>query len=205
MAYRCDVSDVDADKLAAVTAAAQQVLWGLTGRRLGVCLTVGEFVAAGERCRATGRGSCCAIRLRPGPVRSVESVEIDGVPVDGWRLVGDVLLREGCWPVGSGCDPTVVTVVYRWGVPVPEIGALALGELACEMLAGLDGADCRLPSNAVSITRQGVTVDLGDAETVWRQGRVGLPFVDQFIRYANPSGLVEQVAVYSPDVARRVR
>jgi hypothetical protein len=80
-----------------------------------------------------------------------------------------------------------------------------MGELACELLAGLTGADCRLPSNAVAITRQGVTVDLGDVRTLFEMGRIGLPISDAFLRSVNPNHLQSRSMVYSPDLARRVR
>lgn len=123
-----------------------------------------------------------------------------------YALEGDRVMRFGeCWPCDEGCDDPPIKVIYVYGVDVPPLGELAMGELACEFLAALTGADCRLPSNAVSITRQGVTVELGDQRTLFETGRIGLPISDAFIRSANPNRLQSQSRVWTPDVARRAR
>jgi hypothetical protein len=103
------------------------------------------------------------------------------------------------------CDDPAIEVSYIYGIDVPILGQLAMGEVACEILAGLSGADCRLPSNAISVSRQGVTVDLGDAQTLFDQGRIGLPLADAFLRAVNPTKIVSQSMVFSPDMTRRAR
>jgi hypothetical protein len=118
-------------------------------------------------------------------------------------LVSYLMSTMGCCE--DDCQEPPVEVTYKYGIDVPALGELAMGELACEILAGLRGLDCRLPSNAVSVTRQGITVDLGDASTLYNEHRIGLPLCDAFIRDANPNRLKMQSSVHSPDLTRRVR
>jgi hypothetical protein len=141
-------------------------------------------------------------------VRAILAVEVEGVLLDpeSYALEGDVLWRaDGCWPCVDDCDEPQIVVTYAYGIDPPALAELAMGELACEILAGVEGRDCQLPSNAISITRQGVTVDLGDAQTLFAQGRIGLPLSDAFLRQANPGRLMSASRVYSPDMARRAR
>lgn len=222
--WACDITDVDDDLLDLARLSAQSVLWGMTGRRYGLCETVQEFrPPCDSPCvrpyrRDFGPGveyalgqdahDCCALHLPSKPVREVVEVRVDGELLDEseYRLERDVLRRLGsCWPCDDDCSEPPVQVTYVWGIDVPPLGQLALGELACEILNGLRGLDCRLPSNAISVTRQGITVDLGDAETLYDQFRVGLPLVDMFINQANPNRLRMPSTVHSPDIARRAR
>jgi hypothetical protein len=142
------------------------------------------------------------------PVRGVSEVKIYGdvQDPDSYYLGRGVLYRIGqCFPCEQECDIPPVEVTYSYGIDPPVLAKLALGELACELLSALSGADCRLPSNAISVTRQGVTVDLGSPEVLFQQNRLGLPICDEFLRTANPNKLTQRSMVYSPDLARRVR
>ena len=225
--YPCDVSDDDPTLLALATDAAQSILWGLSGRRYGVCETTewyrspctnpcvvpwADDFGPGVEYRlgggSYGRRKCCQILLEQKPARAVLEVKVDGVVLDPseYYLGRGWLQRIGeCWPCEQDCEVPPVEVTYVYGVDVPALGELAMGELACELLAGWTGADCRLPSNAISVTRQGVTVDLGDAQTLFDQGRIGLPICDAFLRQTNPGRLMSASSVHSPDLARRVR
>jgi regulator of sirC expression with transglutaminase-like and TPR domain len=80
-----------------------------------------------------------------------------------------------------------------------------MGELACELLKALQGKDCKLPGNAVAVTRQGVSVDLESVGNLYAQNRLGLPISDQFLRSVNPGRLMSRSKVYTPDFARRVK
>lgn len=225
--YPCDLTGEDPAIVAAATEAAQSILWGLSGRRFGVCETT-EFYrmpcsnpcvlpfaddfGPGVEWRLGGDSNwyrkCCGITLAQTPVRSIVSVTVDNETLlsTDYYLGRGVLYRIGeCWPCEQDCDYPPVSVTYRYGIDVPALGELAMGELACELIAGWTGADCRLPSNAISVTRQGVTVDLGNAQTLFDQGRIGLPISDAFLRETNPGRLMSASTVHSPDTARRVR
>lgn len=222
--WACDITDVDQDLLDLARDSAQSILWSMTGRRYGLCTQTEayrlpcespcvqpyrrafgpgvEYALAGER------RACCKIHLAQRPVRAIVEVTVDGVVLDpgDYALERDVLFRLGkCWPCDDECEEPPVVVEYSWGIDVPALGELAMGELACEILSGLRGLDCRLPSNAISVTRQGITVDLGDATTLYEQHRLGLPICDAFIRDANPGRLRMASTVHTPDLARRSR
>lgn len=225
--WACDIDDVDPTLLSLAQDAAQSLLWSLTGRRYGICTEtqayrppctspcvqpwVREF-GPGVDWRVNGGWGylhrCCALPLTSTPVRAIESVVVLGTTLDptAYALERDSVMQyDECWPCDTGCDDPPVVVTYTYGIDVPALGELAMGEVACEFLAALTGADCRLPSNAVSVTRQGITVDLGDQRTLFEMGRIGLPIADAFIRSVNPNRLQSQSRVYSPDMARRAR
>lgn len=214
-------NDYTAEVVAAAASFAQDTLWSLTGRRLGVCTATERYRAPGSgQCLRPYRditdgqwrngtesgGDCCAIRLEQTPVRSITSVKLFGVVVNPaqYYLSRNRVVRNGaCWPSIDDCTEPVIEVVYRHGEPVDK-AELAMGELAFEYLLGLSGdLTCRLPSTATSISRQGVTVQLSDPTTLFKDGRTGLPLSDAFIRAANPNRLPQRSRVYSPDFARR--
>jgi len=221
--WPCNIESDEEATLDAARLSAQQILWSLSGRRYGTCEVTEQYRPPCDQCLppyadnfgpgveyALGRErrNCCGIVLDSQPVRSVSAVEINGVALDPseYVLERSTLKRLGeCWPCGDGCDLPPVSVTYEWGLDVPPLGELAMGELACEILAAIRGADCRLPSNAVSVTRQGVSVDLGDAQTLYDMGRLGLQLCDAFLRAVNPNRLASRSVVYSPDFARRAR
>lgn len=196
----------------------------MTGRRYGICSQTESYrtpctdLCSSNYRRRFGPGveyalmheprNCCSIILSSTPVRSVVEVKVYGEVLDPsfYALERHHLKRIGsCWPCDSECEEPPVEVTYAFGIDVPALGELAMGELACEILAGLRGLDCRLPSNAISVTRQGVTVDLGDASTLYTEHRIGLPLCDAFIRETNPNRLKMPSRVHSPDLPRRVR
>src|SRR5215211_6461079 len=132
-----------------------------------------------------GCGSCagdcgCATLSEaelPGTVSSVTQVKVDGVVVTGAayrldrhpRVAGTLLVRldGGAWPVCQqlalpDTQPGTWSVTAVYGQPVPELGRLAVGELACEFLKGMAGQDCRIPKEVVSLARQGVTLQYPD-------------------------------------------
>ena len=218
--WSCDITDVDQAILDLASGAAQEYLWALTGRRFGVCTVVGELyrAASGSACgmpykdgsgrwRNGGRADCCSLLLEQQPVTSIGSVTVEGEAV----LLADVALEgnrlisiDGCWPTIPDCDPAAIEVSYTYGHPVPQLGQLALAEVACEMLAGLTGGSCRLPGRAVSVSRQGVTIDMQDSTAAAESGLTGLPIADAWITSVNPARLTTRSRVHSPDIPRSV-
>lgn len=214
-------ADATDEQKVAATAAAQELLWSRTGRRLGSCTAVESYrVAGGGGCGRPwmddrlvwhngGRGGeCCAIGLWSTPVQTVTTVTVGGVELDptGYRLEGNRLMRVGaCWPVVAACDDPVISVEYVWGEPIPDDGlaAMAMGEVAIELLHAMCGGPCKLPSRAVSVSRQGVTVELGSPAEWATSGLLGLPLADALILASNPGRLRQRSRVFSPDVARK--
>lgn len=218
--WPCNVEGVDPADLADAQAVASAILWGLSGRRIGVCTyTEGYWPPCSGSCgvpykdsagnwRNGGRGgACCRILLFERPVQAVTAVTIEGVPLtEGeWSVDRHAWLRRdgACWPCGDPCLDPPVLVTYDAGVPFPPGTAQAVGEYACELLKGWSGDPCKLPARAVSVSRQGVTVELGDPGTFLENGLTGLPVVDAWLRFVNLGKLQQRSKVMSPDLARR--
>lgn len=208
---------------AIAAAAAQEILWGLTGRRLGTCTVVERFAARRRDCLTPRDGRCCEMRLPSRPVDHVVSVSIEGVELDSsaWRLGSGGMLRrvDGlCWPSASLCSETTpIEVVYSWGVrlvpldaevdplpPFASLAAVAMGEMAVELLSGMCGGECKLPSRLSSLTRQGVSIEFLPPGDFIEAGLTGLPLCDAFIRTVNPGRLTRPSRVHSLDTARRL-
>ena len=166
-------------------------------------------------CDPTGRGAVHLPR-RLGPILRVVGVEVDGLPLDPttWRLEGDVLYRStgGAWPsqditvpLGS---PGTWAVTYLAGTPPPAGTAQHVATLAREFFA-LCGDDpdyeCRLPSDWVTVSREGVTVSRENVAAMITARKTGLPEVDLWLTAHNPHGLREPVRVTGPaDLLRRI-
>jgi hypothetical protein len=155
------------------------------------------------------------------------------LPETAWWLESPGLLmrRGSCWPVALSCDPAPVEVTYQWGVPIvapvdavaadpdgepPVVGvdavpgselwgmvAAAMGEVTVEVMHAMCGRPCKLPSRAITITRQGVTVQLADPTTTLESRLLGLPLADALILTVNPNRKQARSRVYSPDMAIR--
>lgn len=220
--WTCDIPFEDEPDLVDLAiSGAQDILWGLSGRRYGICETEEAYRPPCDQCLppygdtfgpgvelALGREKrdCCKIHLDSQPVRNILSVIVNGETLDAseYALDINVLRRVGrCWPCGDGCDEPPVVVTYEWGLDVPPLGELAMGEVACELLRAMKRLDCRLPANAVRIDRQGVSIELEPLQELYAMNRLGLPISDQFLRAVNPTRLVSRSKVYTPDFARR--
>jgi len=219
--WPCDTADSPPELVIEARNLAELMLWGLSGRRLGICEYVEGYYppctaecgapykgADGEwRNRVSAASNCCRIPLRHAPVVSIEAVTEWGVLLDPTTY--DVSARRylrrrsACWPCEDQCDDPPVEVIYRAGWGYPAGTAVVVGEVACELLAGLAGHPCKLPSRAVQIARQGVTVTLADPEVYLDNGLLGLPLADAWIKAVNPNRLLTASRVYSPDLPRR--
>lgn len=219
--WPCQTEGVDPPLIAAALDLASQLLWALSGYRVGRC----EFREAfrpgvGGACgmpykdgsgnwRNRGRsgGMCCRVLLTHRPVGTVTEVIDGGVTLDPseYRVEGSWLRRRNaCWSTAGECDDPELIVVYQAGVPFPPGTAQVVGEVACEYLDALQGRQCKLPSRATSITRQGVTVTLDAASEFVNRRRVGLPLTDAWLETVVGSGPRVQSRVLSPDIPRGV-
>lgn len=160
-------------------------------------------------------GSCSCSRLDetylPGPVVSVDQVKVDGVVLtknvdyrlDDFRK----LVRLGdIWPVCNDLNlPDTAagtwSVTATYGNPVPDIGRLAVGELALQLIYNCLGMDCCLiPGSVSQLTRQGVTIDFVDSQTIFETNRMGLMLCDMFISKYNPDALRGPSEVLAPEL-----
>lgn len=174
------------------------------------------FIAGGtwRNCVCPGPCSCaasCQIPF-PTPVVEVTEVKVDGAVVTptAYRLDVDrgvtYLVRTdgACWPECQNMDlaPSEVgtmAVTYTPGEPLPLAGSVAAGKLAGEFLKQCSGAACALPDQLISLSRNGVDVQVADPQAVLDAGLTGHEDVDLWIRSVNPARLAQRSRVYSPD------
>lgn len=157
------------------------------------------------RCRAT-----CEAHL-PGPVSEILEVKVNGLVLDptAYRLDdSSILVRTDggeCWPECQNLDladteEDTWSVTLRQGEALPASGAIAAGKLACEFAKACSGADCALPEQLISLSRNGVQVQVADPQLLLDAGLTGVQEADLFIRMYNPGKLRSRPQVLSPDV-----
>lgn len=168
-------------------------------------------------CGSCGDNCSCGVVhevVLPYPVAEIVAVVIDGivlpdsayrvdnhrllVRVDGedWPLCNDLALEDsevGTW-----------SVTATYGLAVPPLAQLAVGQLASAIFKACAGAkDCPLPATTVrQITRQGVTKVFFDADSAFAKGKIGLYYPDLFIHTYNPSA-TGTASVFDIDGPRR--
>ena len=163
-------------------------------------------------CGQCGSGcSCTAISevWLPGPIASIVEVKVDGVVlvngldyrVDDYRKV----VRLGAmWPYCNDLNqPDTATgtwvITASYGEPVPTLGQLAVGEIACEFVKLLTGEECSLPNGITDLTRQGISMSFGNTSTDLTQFFARYPISYLFIKTYNPNGLQAKSAAYDLD------
>jgi len=148
------------------------------------------------------------LRLRSQPVQRVESVYAGAeelAPSD--YVIGNrsYLARTNgrVWDMARG-----VTVTYLHGVEPPEPGIRAAQRLADELVLSVTNPEaCVLPDRVTSVSRQGISYTILDAQDFLENGRTGIYEIDLFLKTANPIGARKRPKVYSPDLpsGRRAR
>lgn len=163
-------------------------------------------------CGACGANCSCtpiSETFLPGPVASIVEVKVDGqvlIPdidyrVDDYRK----LVRLGAqWPRcndlnldDSQPDTWSVTAVY--GEPVPMLGQLAVGELACNFLSFLVGEECQLPDGITDLSRQGITMAFANTSEDLTQMFARFPKTYLFLKTYNPYNLQSRAKAYDLD------
>ena len=120
-------SGMDAD---AILAAASDAVADAAGCPISVATSTVTLVVDEPRC----------FDLPGGPVQSVASVTVGGVPVSGWvKFANSVRMPTTRW-WGTGCLPVEVTVTYTHGYPVipADIVDLVCGMAAIALNTGGD-------------------------------------------------------------------
>lgn len=145
----------------------------------------------------------------PTPVSEVVEVRVDNVvltPDVDYRLDNyNMLTRLGGdeWPLCNDFSQTAGTgtwsVTIRIGEEVPQLGKMAVGELACEFAKACLGQECRLPQPLTSLARQGISMSFVDPNALFAEGRIGLYFSDLFIATYNPKRRLSRSRVYDID------
>jgi hypothetical protein len=89
----------------------------------------------------------------------------------------------------------------RPGAALPASAAIAAGKLACEFAKACSGGEgCALPEQLISLSRNGVEVQVADPQMLLDAGLTGVMEADLFIRAYNPGRLRSRPQVLSPDV-----
>ena len=216
-------------RLQAAVDTAVQVLWAFTGRQFGCQSIIARpcpgwddpvwndydprvSVMHGGRWTEVECGACKAdgptLVTLPGPVASVQSVEVEGVAIDpsSYRLEGDRLYRIGGleWPYQDLTrplgEPGTWGVKYRRGIEPPPGAGVVVGQLALEFWNVCEpGKPCRLPKRWQTVTRQGMTVTKADPTDILASGRTGLAEIDTWVAAHNQNGLDRPSTVVSAD------
>lgn len=138
-----------------------------------------------------------------GPVGRIDEVRVGEVVLDpsayrvedGTRLVR---LDGYGWPACAGSG---FTVTYLNGYEVDELGEYVGGVMAQEyLLAQTDERQCRLPAEATTVARNGLTLTLQPG--LFPEGLTNIREVDAYVAQWNPYGLKTRPRVYSPDMPR---
>lgn len=157
-------------------------------------------------------------RLRlPGPVAAITSVVIDNVTLDpgdyalqGLRTL--VRLDGEQWPMANDLTRAANTanpgdadpawqITYDWGAEPPPSGVAVCAELACEIVAAIEGAEgCRLlwGAQVQTVARRGVNITYKSIADALKDGMTGLDTVDLWLNAARGGP-------YRPRKARIVR
>lgn len=203
------------------------ILWGLSGRKYnGVSEITEQYVcrdydlplgcapldktrfqnAAGfygyfvpPQLYGTQAGYGIRFKLRQQPVRKISAVHIGEVllPSSSYYIRNSSELVISGNYCSSLCDGPLVT--YKYGVHPPDSGKLAAIDLANELIKAYNGADCDLPDNVTSVTRQGVSFEIFDPNMFLESGQLGLRSADLFLAVSNPGKAKKPAKVFSPD------
>lgn len=129
--------------------------------------------------------------LRHTPIRSVQSVTIDGrtlAPEEYSIRNRAYLVRSGNTRWNFDLNSEII-VEYSYGAPPPPAGVAAAIRLANELIFAEMGDDrCALPTSVTSVDRQNVSITVTDPQQFLNDGKVGIYSVDLFIKTYNPSG-----------------
>lgn len=222
-------TNVDAKEAAR---AASMIMYQLSGRKYSGIREVTEFYERPEECTGYNMnrimqvardrygssgvyGGCFAhrrnrLRLRVQPVRAVYELVVG---FEAERRVVDpaeyqVIDRAYVRPVaGASWTPcSNVEVTYQAGAAVPEAGLRAARVLGNELLKSrVAPGDCALPDRVTSVSRQGVSFTILDAQDFLKDGRTGIYEIDLFLKAVNPNNARKRAGVFTPDKPRAGR
>jgi hypothetical protein len=189
------------------------------------------YLAAGQNSTAYGMpgggvnyfGSSKPAEVELGgyPIVSIDTVKIDGLiipPNEYYVQDRRVLVRclpsaeatpteRWGWPMVQRLDlpdsePGTFSVTFQYGVAPPASGVLAATTLAVQLVLNYLGQDNSLPQRTVSVSRQGVSVQVASVIDLLKAGMTGIYEVDVFIEAVNPNRSRLPSLVWSPDTGR---
>lgn len=181
----------------------------------GARRAVYAIAGVAEDCGCESACGCSPSRLHtvelPPPVGRVDAVKIDGVLLDEdayWLDRGRLVRTDGqAWPSSQNMglpdtESGTWSVTYLNAAVVDGLGALAAGVLAVQWLDGLSRGECKLPTRAIAVARQGTSMQLKSAvdSSMFPNGRTGVDIADAYIERFNPDHAKHRSAVVSPDL-----
>lgn len=166
--------------LSPFVAVAVDLLWRKTCFRFGICAIEIRPCLPGCTCFPKACSCECSwlrfdLRQHVGhPIESVDAVKVDNVdvpPAGNWYVANNrylVPIRDGllwCWPPQDLNLETGSVGTWSIELTIGEMPGASLlfaaADLACQMWKSCTpGQVCDIPPNAVSVTRDGVTVNL---------------------------------------------
>ena len=203
--------EIDANLLDLCLRRAAEALWEMLGNQFpGECSSTVRPIRTGgcwedfTRLGPTTAGLVSEpIPLR-APVRSIESVTIDGEEIDDWYLVDNHLLyrSEGGWPSSQSLhlpstDPNTFAITYTWGPDTPEIVVAANVEMALWLYESWSPKPGQIEADNVS--RQGMSWSARQVAADLRRNGPTLPAVATAVGAYNPEGNRRPWGFFSPD------
>jgi len=197
------------DTIAAALDVASDILTRLTAFTVHPALVVEEDFVATPR----------ATKLYPSfsPVRSVLSVNrlesgvATAIEATGWTAFGgaiyfspDCFAMYGDWSWNvCGCRPApreFLRISYQAGSTITASARQAVIALAHDIwLDGNGCEECGLPERTVNVTREGLSINVGDPSDPTLGAFTGIPSVDVWIKSVNPKRASRPSGVWSPD------
>jgi hypothetical protein len=183
---------------------AQIILDGLSCNQFGVCTAT--VSPCSTRCvQACRHGRRCAcgryekVRLGTEPIVAVTKVTIDGVDLDEDAYRVDdaawlVRIDDDVWPRCQDMEADMGEVgtwevEFQFGRPLDAAGTLAAALFTCQVGKQILGDDdCELPAGTTTASRDGVTVNIIDAEEAIASGKTGIQLVDFWLASVCPQG-----------------
>lgn len=164
-------------------------------------------------CGACSSGCSCSIVSEvflPGPVLEIVEVKVDGIVLTGgvdYRLDDYrklVRLGGNQWPICNNLnladtEPGTWSVTAVYGEPVPMLGQIAVGELACEFVKLIAGEACALPPGVTELTRQGLSMSFAEVTESLSNFFSKNPASYYFLNTFNPHRLQSRAQAYDID------
>lgn len=148
--------------------------------------------------------------ILPGPVAEIVEVKVDGtvLAASDYFIAHYNQLIRAAGPEWPSCQDMLapdsavgtMSVTYVRGAKMDALGKIVAGVLAKEYLNACNDTDCHLPSNVISLARQGVQMEFG--EELFPGGRTGIDSVDLWVQSWNPYHVKAPARVFSPDSKR---
>lgn len=185
--------------------------------------TWGGWCSCNRRQQQCGCSRLSELSLGAGPVSSIIEVKLDGAVldpsryrIDDFRWLVRLADEDGTnpgWPCCQRLDldsgeADTFEVTFTYGTPPPPAGVWAAATLGCQLALAMNpdtAAKCKLPKRVLSMTRNGMTLQMLDPQTFLEKGKTGIYEVDLFLAAYNPNGKRGRAQAVNVDLHKPVR